>query len=42
MSGRSSGCRTWWSTAITLTPEVAFSLNIPIDLHDTPLLAPET
>ncbi len=29
-------------TAITLTPEVAFSLNIPIDLHDTLLLDPET
>ncbi len=29
-------------TAITLIPEVAFSLNIPIDLHDTLLLDPET
>ncbi|MEU4511201.1 hypothetical protein AB0G05_17055 [Nonomuraea wenchangensis] len=29
-------------TTITLTPEVAFSLNIPIDLHDTLLLDPET
>ncbi|MEQ4723620.1 hypothetical protein [Nonomuraea sp. B19D2] len=29
-------------TAIQLTPEVAFSLNIPIDLHDTLLLDPET
>ncbi|SEH03727.1 hypothetical protein SAMN05444920_14245 [Nonomuraea solani] len=29
-------------TAITLTPDVAFSLNIPIDLHDPLLLDPET